>query len=306
MFWAPAVASAGSNILGGIGAQESSDAYYRSLKGQIPGLTSAYANDVNAALAGYDPYARMGTASLADLQAWRPEQMGQFSYNKDVNSFLDPSMAFQNQQQQAALAESQLGKGRVLGGAAAKELTQLATNQAQTDYQNSWNRMQQDRTNVYSQFLNEFNARNNASLSRLNQLQNMSATGFNATGQISAGKQNIAANNFNAGMSLAQARAQNKANSAGFGWNMAAGLLGSAGQLGGAYQQQQNFNTMMGAQAPQVQAPQMQMGANMQLPIQQQYTPQQQMSFIQNDMNPTLLQSQQPLGGNMYLGQRFP
>lgn len=235
MWWVPLAMQAGSNVLGGIGANESANAYADSINGALPGLQKQYATGMNQSVEGWKPYAAQGQASLADLAAWRPEQMGQFQYGKDVNSFLDPSMKFQQDQMRAAQAESAAGRGMSLSGAAAKELAQLQTNLSQTDYQNSWNRMQQDRTNVYGQFLNEFNAKNAASQNRYNQLGTLVNLGTTAQGQITNAQQNIATNGYNTGMYGAQASAQQDAANAGFGWNMAAGLLGTGGQAVAAY-----------------------------------------------------------------------
>lgn len=308
--WAiPAVMSAGSNVLGGIGANQATNGYYQSLKNSLPGLQDQYAAAMQQSVAGWQPYATAGTTALSDLQAWRPEQMGQFTYNKDVNAFLDPSMAFQNEQMNAALAESQLGQGRALGGAAAKELSAYNAKLAQTDYANAYSRMTNDKSSVYQQFLNEFNARNAASQGRYNQLASLTNLGTTAQGNITSANQSVAGGAYNTGMTLAQAKAQKNAANSSFGWDLAAGLLGAGGQAAGAYQAQQNWNNLIGAVQPQQSAaPAVQpMTSGLALSSLPTYTPptqQQQLMYPQAGINPSLLPTVNTNSSNLNLNSR--
>jgi len=129
----------------------------------------------------YQPYQQAGLQGLSALGGDYSTQMGNFEYNQDVSDFLDPSMAFQQQQMQDALEQSAVARGNLQSGGFAKALQDRSAQLAQTDYGNAYNRMAQDKQGAYQQFINRFASKRANNQLRLNQMQNMATLGQNAT-----------------------------------------------------------------------------------------------------------------------------
>lgn len=246
MWWIPIAQQGAKNTSQAVdsyGNYQGSKSYNDYLQNVSPEMLQQYAKTIQGgadqASSYQQPYYDAGVNALGQMQNWTPEQMGTFTYNKDVNSFLDPSMEYQNKQQQSALSESQMAKGRSLGGAAAKELQQLATNQAQTDYGNSYNRMTQDKQSTYQQFLNEFNAKNAASNARLQNLGNLSqggqAAGMNIGNIQTNAANNVAGTTYLQQQNLAEMQAAQNAQRTALPYQIAGNLIGGAGQSAGAF-----------------------------------------------------------------------
>lgn len=112
---------------------------------------------------GYlQPYEQIGRQSLGQLVenidsgAYRTP-VGEFDYSRGVGEFLDPSMAYQQQRAGEALEQSALAGGGLQSGATLKALQEQAMQMAQTDYGNAHNRMMQDKSFAYGQFMDKFN-----------------------------------------------------------------------------------------------------------------------------------------------------
>ena len=150
----------------------------------------------------YEPYRQAGLEGLAGMGGDFSTQMGEFNYDKDVSDFLDPSMAYQQDQMRRNMEQSAVANSELHSGGFAKALQDRGAQVAQMDYGNAYNRMTNDKATTYQQFMDRFqNKRANNQL-RLTQLQNMSTIGQNAvsglsnarTGnanQVSANLQNI-------------------------------------------------------------------------------------------------------------------
>ena len=155
------------NLLGGMGASDaakaSAQAQERMLERQIAEQRAAY-GDV-APL--FQQYGQAGNAGLAQLLGLDPLQyqteLGQFQFDGDVMDYLDPSMAFQQEQARKAIEQSGVASGLYGSGGTLKALQDRSMQLAQTDYGNAFNRMQTDRNFAYKQFLDDFtNRRANA------------------------------------------------------------------------------------------------------------------------------------------------
>jgi len=106
-----------------------------------------------------DPYMRMGETALGQLSTMPASiQPGEFDASQfSVESYLDPSMAYQQEQMRQQLEASAAAGGPGLrSGAFAQELQQQAGNIAAQDYGNAFGRMQQDRAFSYQDYLNKY------------------------------------------------------------------------------------------------------------------------------------------------------
>jgi hypothetical protein len=159
------------------GMQASAEAQERAQMRAIEEQRQAY-QDISPM---YQPYQQAGLEGLSALGGDYSTQMGNFEYGKDVNDFLDPSMAFQQQQMQDAMEQSAVARGNLQSGGFAKALQDRSAQLAQTDYGNAYNRMAQDKQGAYQQFMDRFASKRANNQLRLNQMQNMASLGQNAT-----------------------------------------------------------------------------------------------------------------------------
>ena len=140
-------------------------------------------NDVSGL---YDPYRQSGQVALSELQnlVYDPNQYQMpedFSFGGTVQDYLDPSMAFQQQQMQNAVNASGASQGSLLSGANLKALQDRSAQLAQTDYGNAFNRQQTERGNAYTEYLNKFNMSQQMNSERYRRLADLTSQGFNAT-----------------------------------------------------------------------------------------------------------------------------
>jgi hypothetical protein len=196
----------------------------------------------------YSPYSAAGVQGLQGLQNWQATQSPEaFSYGRSVNDFLDPSVAYQMQQQQQALEASAASRGGLLSSGATRQLSELATKLAQTDYGNAYNRMAQDKAQTYQQYIDLFNNQRAVNLDRYNQLSGLANIGQNATANVANARlgqqaQNIGANTtqMNAANEYAQVRAAAP-------WNTAANVFNAAGNAAGTYGMYKGMNPSVSA-----------------------------------------------------------
>jgi hypothetical protein len=165
----PLAIGAGANMLGsligGFGAQSAAEAdtqmRKQMMERQIAEQNAAYGDIAPT----YDPYIQageQGVRGLADLAGrvgeydYSPEQ---FQYNQTTQDFLDPSIAFQQDQMRRQVEASAAAGGGLLSGGALKELQNRGAQLAQTDYGNAHNRMMNDKQFAYGSFRDNANAK---------------------------------------------------------------------------------------------------------------------------------------------------
>ncbi len=132
----------------------------------------------------YEPYSQAGLTGLSGMQGDFTTDMGQFDYDKDVSDFLDPSMAFQQEQMRNQMEQSAVSRGNLQSGGFAKALQDRSGQVAQTYYGQAVRDKNQDQATTYQQFMDQFQGRRANNQLRLNQFQNMASIGQNATGNL--------------------------------------------------------------------------------------------------------------------------
>ncbi len=191
----------------------------------------------------YQPYTQAGLTALGQLQNQDfTTDMGQFEYDKDVSDFLDPSMAFQQDQMRRAMEQSAIARGNLQSGGFAKELQDRSAQLAQTDYGNAYNRMGQDKQSVYGQFRDRIANRRANNQQRFAQIQGISNLGSTAQGAMANARMNTAQGTSGMYNQLGQSEAlaqtgQSQAMNAGFtnatDPNRVGGVVGSIIKMGG-------------------------------------------------------------------------
>jgi len=170
----------------------------RDLYGDYDSDTGVGTGTYGTSMALYDPYRDAGLdAQNKMLQLendYKPEDYAydKFEYGgfgKGVQDYLDPSMDYQQQRMLDATQGSAAAAGGLLSGKTLKDLQSNASNLAQTDYANAFNRMNTDRSFDYQDYLNKFEASKAAVDSRyarfrdkMNRLSGTNTLGYNASG----------------------------------------------------------------------------------------------------------------------------
>ncbi len=190
----------------------------------------------------YQPYTQAGLTALGQLQNGDfTTEMGQFTYDKNVNDFLDPSMDFQQEQMRKAMEQSAVARGNLQSGGFAKALQDRSAQLAQTDYGNAYDRMANDKNSVYGQFRDRIANRRLNNQQRFAQIQGISTLGANAQNSMANARMNTAQGTSGMYNQLGQSQAlaqtgQSQAMNAGFNNatdpNRVGGVVGSIMKMG--------------------------------------------------------------------------
>lgn len=178
-----AAAVIGSAVVGGVAAN-------RGARTQANAARDASNAQLQAQREANDLQREMYNQNRADMQPWREAGMGalsqltaglnpggEFNRNFSMADFqADPGYAFRQAEGQKAIDNSAAARGSSLSGATLKALTRFGQDTASAEYQNSYNRW------------------NNDVSSRFNRISGVAGTGQQATQQIGAYGQSTASN----------------------------------------------------------------------------------------------------------------
>lgn len=208
----------GSSIIGALASDSAADT-------QVDAASSASAAQLQAQRETNALQKEMYDQNRKDLEPWREAGMGalsqlvtgikpgaEFNRNFSMTDFqADPGYAFRQSEGRKAIDNSAAARGSSLSGATLKALTRFGQDTASNEYQNSYNRW------------------NNDMSTRFNRLSGIAGTGQTATNQIGSYGQNtansIAQGNTNTANNVA-------ANTVGAGNARASGYVGMANALG--------------------------------------------------------------------------
>lgn len=137
----------------------------------------------------YGPESEMGQQALQQLYAGTMDNSfivdpGEFSYGKGVNDFLDPSIAYQQEQASNQLRESAAAGGGMLSGPALAALQKRSMQIGEQGWGTAYDRMTNDKASAYTMYQNDFAARRQQVQDRIAQLTNISNLGQTAKGNI--------------------------------------------------------------------------------------------------------------------------
>lgn len=212
-----AAAVVGSAVVGGIASSSAADA-------QTDATNNASATQLQAQRESNALQEKMYDQNRADMQPWRDagmgalsqlstglQQGGEFNRNFTAADFqADPGYAFRQSEGQKAIDNSAAARGSSLSGATLKALSRYGQDYASNEYQNAYNRF------------------NNDMSTRYNRLAGVAGTGQTATQQIGAYGQNTANNISNGTISTANNVANNTISA---GNARASGYVGMANSL---------------------------------------------------------------------------
>lgn len=214
-----AAAVVGSAVVGAYSASEAADS-------QAQAAGDASAAQLQAQRESNELQKEMYDQNRADMQPWREAGMGQlsqltaglnpggeFNRNFGMADFqADPGYAFRQAEGQKAIDNSAASRGSALSGATLKALTRFGQDTASAEYQNSYNRWNNDVSN------------------RFNRISGVAGTGQQATQQIGQYGQSTAGNIAQGNMNTANNVASN---TIGAGNARASGYVGMANAING-------------------------------------------------------------------------
>lgn len=214
-----AAAVVGSAVVGAYSASEAADS-------QAQAAGDASAAQLQAQRESNELQKEMYDQNRADMQPWREAGMGQlsqltaglkpggeFNRNFGMADFqADPGYAFRQAEGQKAIDNSAASRGSALSGATLKALTRFGQDTASNEYQNSYNRWNNDVSN------------------RFNRISGVAGTGQQATQQIGQYGQSTAGNIAQGNMNTANNVASNTIQA---GNARASGYVGMANALTG-------------------------------------------------------------------------
>ncbi len=214
-----AAAVIGSAVVGGVAAN-------RGARTQANAAQDASNAQLQAQRESNDLQREMYNQNREDMQPWREAGMGQlsqltaglnpggqFNRNFGMADFqADPGYAFRQAEGQKAIDNSAASRGSALSGATLKALTRFGQDTASSEYQNSYNRWNNDVSN------------------RFNRISGVAGTGQQATQQIGAYGQSTASNIAQGNMNTANNVA---GNTIGAGNARASGYVGMANAITG-------------------------------------------------------------------------
>ena len=209
----------GSAVIGALASDSASDT-------QADAASSASAAQLQAQRESNALQKEMYDQNRADMAPWREAGMGTLSqlvtglkpggdFNRNFTQAdfqADPGYAFRQAEGQKAIDNSAAARGSSLSGATLKALSRFGQDTASNEYQNSYNRWNNDISN------------------RFNRLSAIAGTGQQATQQIGSYGQTTAGNIAQGNMNTAN---QVASNTIGAGNARASGYVGMANALGG-------------------------------------------------------------------------
>lgn len=187
----------------------------------------------------FTPYSQLGEKSASELMNFNFDYGGDdFSYDKDINDFLDPSTEFQRKEALDAMEQSAALGGGLHSGSTYAALQDRAQDYAMQDYNNSFNRMTTDKNFAYGSYIDKFNQDRTQVMDNYNKTIAGLNTGLQATNSVAATKTGNATAVSNLMGTGGDINALQNSNSANAVSNAASGVGAAAGTASALYTQQ--------------------------------------------------------------------
>jgi len=249
----PLTLAAGTSIIGTgmnlFGANQQSDAMKaqiaaqnrlnQQLRSDLKGIYGTAQSDVNAL---YQPFTGLAGQGVNALQQDYGVPIEEFNYTGQVEDFLDPSIAYQQQLATDAVQSGAAASGSLLSGAAQKEIADRSQKIGEMGYADAYQRMISDREAQYGKEQDMYSKRVQDAARRYSQAGDIANIGMGAIGQQAGATRDFAQNY---GGNLAGTAPSSAAGVGGQVWgqtlgSLGSGLIGLGGNLANAYVQNRN------------------------------------------------------------------
>ena len=114
-------------------------------RGRVDQLGQEYTQAGQQIAAGYAPLAGLVPEAAARMQEDYSVAPTEYQFQGNVNQYLDPSIAFQQDQARRSLESSAAARGNLMSGAAAKAIADRAQQIGAQGYADAYARMERDR-----------------------------------------------------------------------------------------------------------------------------------------------------------------
>lgn len=198
-----ALISGGSSLLGGIFGGLSADSERDQQRAMINEYMRSIARQEGIAREGldtqtglYQPYANLAPKYLSQLESgiangdFNQPTLGDFSYDKTAQDFLDPSLGYQQEQIRKSIEQSAVAGGGLNSGKTLRDIMGSAQKIGETGYNNAYNQMTADKSFNYQDYINHFNNQSQQVKDKYQQISNMFNTGMQGVNAISGANQN--------------------------------------------------------------------------------------------------------------------
>jgi hypothetical protein len=204
------------------------------LRGDLKDVYGTAQSDVNAM---YQPFTQLAGQGVAGMQQDYGVPIEEFDYNRNVNEFLDPSIAYQQELATDAVQSGAAASGQLLSGAAQKAIADRSQKIGEMGYADAYQRMVQDREAQYGKEQDIYSKRVQDAARRYSQAGDITQLGMGAIGQQADATQNFATQY---GSNLSGTAPQSAAGVGGQVWgqtlgNLGSGIMGLAGNMGQGY-----------------------------------------------------------------------
>jgi len=148
------------------------------LRGRMDTLGAEYDATGQQIAGQYAPIAALGVTGAERLQGDYTTATPQYQFQGQVEDYLDPSIAYQQQQARQQLEQSAAARGSLMSGAAMKAIADRAQQIGQQGYADAYARMERDRAYGTGQAQQDYLNRNQQAQQQLQQAQQIATLGL--------------------------------------------------------------------------------------------------------------------------------
>lgn len=159
------------------------------LRGRMDTLGGEYQATGQQIAGQYAPLASLGAVGAQRLQGDFGVQDPNYQFQGRVEDYLDPSIAYQQDQARQQLEQSAAARGSLMSGAAMKAISDRAQQIGQQGYGDAYSRMERDRTYGTQQAQQGYANQNQQAQQALRQAQQIAQLGISGLAGQSAGQQ---------------------------------------------------------------------------------------------------------------------
>ena len=187
-------------------------------------LKGVYGDAERKTVGAYAPYTDLAGQGIAGLQQDYSVNVPDFQYDKTVSDFLDPSIAYQQDQARRTIESGAAASNSLLSGAAQKALSDRAQQIGEQGFADAYQRMIADRNFQYGKGKDTYQMKVEEAKRKYGQYGDLANIGLGAVDKTARAYQDFASNY---GANLAGTAPQSSAGTSGMVWGQTAGNLGS-------------------------------------------------------------------------------
>ncbi len=159
------------------------------MRGRMDTLGQEFDQTGQRISANYAPLAGLANIGAQQMQGDYSTTTPGFEFNGQVEQYLDPSIAYQQEQAQRGIESSAAAQGQLMSGAAAKAIADRAQQIGQQGWSDAYGRMTADQAFQQQQAQQDYMNRNQQQLQTYGQAQNLTQLGLSGLAGQTQGQQ---------------------------------------------------------------------------------------------------------------------